>query len=108
MKVRFQADADLNQVILLATMRREPAVDFQTPTAAGLQGLTDLEVLTRAASDNRVLVTHDRKTMPKYFGEFVMTKSSPIPQSLSVTAAVANAESMGFYIDQTQSDPNIR
>ncbi len=29
MKIRFQADADLNQVILLATIRQEPAVDFQ-------------------------------------------------------------------------------
>jgi hypothetical protein len=29
MKVRFQADADLNQIILLATVRKEPAVDFQ-------------------------------------------------------------------------------
>jgi hypothetical protein len=26
MKVRFQADADLNQIILLATIRREPAI----------------------------------------------------------------------------------
>jgi glutamine synthetase len=30
MKVRFQADADLNQVILLGTIRREPTIDFQT------------------------------------------------------------------------------
>jgi hypothetical protein len=32
MKVRFQADADLNQIILLATIRQEPAIDFQTAT----------------------------------------------------------------------------
>jgi hypothetical protein len=36
MKIRFQADADLNQIILLATIRQEPAVDFQTAIAAGL------------------------------------------------------------------------
>jgi len=28
MKVRFQADADLNQIILLATIRREPAINW--------------------------------------------------------------------------------
>jgi hypothetical protein len=35
MKVRFQADADLNQIILLATIRREPAIDFQTAMTGG-------------------------------------------------------------------------
>jgi hypothetical protein len=33
MKVRFQADADLSQIILLATIRREPVIDFQTATS---------------------------------------------------------------------------
>jgi hypothetical protein len=43
MKIRFQADADLNQIILLATVRREPTVDFQTASAAGLANLGDRE-----------------------------------------------------------------
>lgn len=92
MKVRFQADADLNQIILLATIRREPAIDFQTAMTAGLPGLADPEVIARAATDRRVLVTHDRKTMPRHFAEFIARKTSPgllvIPQSLSVAAAV--------------------
>lgn len=92
MKVRFQADADLNQTILLATIRREPAIDFQTAMTAGLPGLVDPEVLARAATDGRVLVTHDRKTMPRHFAEFIARETSPgllvIPQSLSVAAAV--------------------
>ena len=33
MKIRFQADADLNQIIVLATVRREPSIDFQTAEA---------------------------------------------------------------------------
>jgi hypothetical protein len=41
MKVRFQADADLHQMIITALMRREPGVDFQTATTAGLAGLLD-------------------------------------------------------------------
>lgn len=49
MKIRFQADADLNQIILLATIRREPAIDFQTAIAAGLARLKDREVLAMAA-----------------------------------------------------------
>ena len=92
MKVRFQADADLNQIILLATVRREPAIDFQTAITAGLPGINDPEVLAMAAREGRVLVTHDRKTMPRHFAEFITRATSPgllvIPQSLSAAAAV--------------------
>ena len=92
MKVRFQADADLNQIILLATVRQQAAIDFQTAVMADLAGLTDPQVLARAAADNRLLVTHDRKTMPKHFAEFITDATSPglliIPQSLPVVTAV--------------------
>ena len=92
MKVRFQADADLNQIILLAAIRQEPAIDFQTAILADLPGLDDIQVLERAARVGRVLITHDRKTMPRHFTEFIAKKSSPgllvVPQYLSVAAAV--------------------
>jgi hypothetical protein len=29
MKIRFQADADLNEILLKATPRREPGIDFR-------------------------------------------------------------------------------
>jgi hypothetical protein len=38
MSVRFQADADLNHIIVKATLRREPSIDFQTAYTAGLVG----------------------------------------------------------------------
>jgi hypothetical protein len=90
MKVRFQADADLNQIILLATVRREPSIDFQTAAVAGLANRRDTEVLVMAARDGRILVTHDQKTMPRYFAEFIATERSPgllvVPQHLAVPA----------------------
>ena len=77
MKIRFQADADLNQIIVRATLRLEPAIDFQTAHAAELAGLDDPQVLKKAAQDGRVLVSHDRKTMPDHFGQFILTEESP-------------------------------
>jgi len=77
MPIRFQADADLNQIIVSAALRRVPAIDFRTATAAGLAELDDPEVLARAARDVRVLVTHDQTTMPRHFGEFVQAQRSP-------------------------------
>jgi hypothetical protein len=92
MTVRFQADANLNQIILLAARRREPAMDFQTAMEAELSGLNDPEVLARAAREGRILVTHDRKTMPRHFFAFITTADSAgvliVPQHLPVAAAV--------------------
>ena len=92
MKVRFQADADLNQIFLKAAIRREPSIDFQTAQAAGLPGLSDKEVLAIAARAGRLLVTHDRKTMPRNFREFVATETSSgvlvVSQKLSVAQVV--------------------
>jgi predicted nuclease of predicted toxin-antitoxin system len=76
-KVRFQADADLNEDIVKGVLRREPELDFRTATVAGFRSLSDLEVLTLAARENRVLVTHDRKTMPRAFADFIRENSSP-------------------------------
>jgi hypothetical protein len=41
-----------------------------------LQGLSDLKVLELAAQQGRILVTHDRKTMPSQFAEFIVTRQS--------------------------------
>ena len=34
MSIRFQADADLNQIIVAAVVRRLPQIDFKTATVA--------------------------------------------------------------------------
>lgn len=77
MRVRFQADADLNEDIVTGILRRKPGVDFQTATTANLRLLSDLEVLTLAAREGLVLVSHDRRTMPWAFAEFVRSNLSP-------------------------------
>ncbi len=76
MTVRYQADADLNQAIVTGVLRREPAIDFQTAFAAGLEGVEDSEVLEIAAQQERILVSHDRKTMPSEFASFVVSNQS--------------------------------
>ena len=45
MRVRFQADADLNQIIVAAILRRAPEIDFRSAVSSGFGGLNDLEVL---------------------------------------------------------------
>lgn len=90
--VRFQADADLKQAIVMGTIRRQPNLDFQSAYAARLDGKKDPEVLAIAAQAGRVLVTHDRKTMPAEFGKFIMSKNSSgvliLSQNLSISDAI--------------------
>lgn len=92
MRIRSQADADLNADIVTGLLRRAPEMDFQTAGAAGLRGLGDRAVLTRAAQDGRVLVSHDYKTMPAHFAEFINSGESPgvliVPQSLDTQTAI--------------------
>lgn len=77
MKLRLQADNDLDQRIVVATRRLDPAVDFQTAAILGLHHLSDPEVLALAAREGRVLVSHDRRTLPGHFREFVASRHSP-------------------------------
>jgi hypothetical protein len=64
--IRFQADADLNQAIVTGTKQREPSIDFQSAVEAGLKGIPDPEILERADRQQRILVTHDRSSMPNH------------------------------------------
>ena len=52
-------------------MRREPTIDFLSANDANLAGVPDPEVLALAAAEDRILVTSDLKTMPRYFGELL-------------------------------------
>lgn len=74
--VQFQADADLNQAILTGVIRQQPNINFQTATEADLEGLQDAEVLSLSARQQRILVTHDRRTMPTEFAEFIFGNQS--------------------------------
>ena len=77
MTVRFQADADLNAEIVAGVLLREPSIEFQTADEASFHRVPDPEVLVLAAQEHRILVTHDRHTMPRHFAAFIRHHSSP-------------------------------
>jgi predicted nuclease of predicted toxin-antitoxin system len=114
-KVRFQADADLRQAIVTGTIRRQLNLDFKSAYTALLEGKKDSEVLAIAAQDGRLLVTHDRKTMPSEFGKFIMSKTSSgvliLSQNLSVSDAIEalilvwEASTAEEWINQMMSIP---
>ena len=92
MKVRFQADADLDGRVLRGLRRAAPGIDIRTTADAGLAGRQDPEVLRIAAADGRILISQDRRTMPGHFRRFVTGAASPgvilIRGGISVATAI--------------------
>jgi hypothetical protein len=90
--VRFLADANLDQDIVVGILRREPDVDFELPQGVIPEGMADPEVLAVAASLGRILVTHDVRTMPQHFGVFITRSECPglilIPRSMPMAQAI--------------------
>lgn len=92
MKPRFLADANLDQAIIDGVKRREPSIDFLTGHTAGIEGMIDADVLALARREQRILISHDFRTMPRHFREFIAHRSSPgvflISQALPIGRAV--------------------
>jgi hypothetical protein len=57
------ADENFNNEILRGLRRRDPSLDIVRVQDAGLSGADDPTVLEWAASQQRVLLTHDVSTM---------------------------------------------
>ena len=74
--IRFLADANLNDAIVSGCLRREPTRDFLSANEANLDEVLDPDVLALATEQDRILVTHDFRTMPRHFGEFLEARGS--------------------------------
>jgi hypothetical protein len=77
MRVRFQADADLDGRIIRGLRRVAPEVDIRSASDGGLDGLADPDVLQIAAKAGRILVSQDRRTMPAHFARYTLAVASP-------------------------------
>jgi len=76
--VRFLADEDLDADIIGGLRSREPAIDILDVKITGLRGTKDPALLELAAQQDRILITHDRRTMTRHVRERMATgKSSP-------------------------------
>lgn len=107
-KIRFQADVNLNENIVTGVLRRVPEIDFQTAHQARLHGLTDSEVLTFAAREIRILVTQDQRTMPKHFGDFIQSRNSPGVLILSQKSDIKHAiEALILIWTATESEEYV-
>lgn len=64
--LRLAADENFNGHIVDALRRRIPNLDLLRVQDVGLKGADDPVVLAWAASEERILLTHDRRTVPRF------------------------------------------
>lgn len=64
---RFLADENFNLAIVAGLHRARPAMDLLTAPEAGILHWADPEVLAWATRHDRILLTHDVRTMPDHF-----------------------------------------
>jgi hypothetical protein len=106
LKIRFQADADIDPDIRKGLLRREASIDFRAAGGIIPDGAADPDVLRIAAADGRVLVSGDLRTMSVYFAEFVTGHESPgvllIPSSRSIGTAIDGL--LFVWLNWTPSD----
>ena|SRR5258706_10452903 len=74
----FLADENFHGPLITALMKRNPAVDLLRVQDVGLEGKDDPTILDWAALENRILLTHDRKTIPRFALDRVQ-KGLPMP-----------------------------
>jgi hypothetical protein len=81
--LKLAADENFNQKILRGLNRRNPSIGVVRIQDRGLKGANDASVLSWAASEERVILTHDAGTMTKYAYERVRT-GLPMPGVIEV------------------------
>ena len=64
--IRLAADENFNNNIVRGLLRRNPEIDIVRAQDTGLGGADDPVILEWAAQNNRVLLTHDVKTITGY------------------------------------------
>lgn len=91
--LRLASDENFNGDIVRGLMRRQPSLDLVRLQDIGPEGLDDPAVLAWAAANNRILLTHDRATMPDFAysrviagqpmpGVFIVNDYLPVRQAI--------------------------
>jgi hypothetical protein len=92
LKIRFLADANFNQKIVAGLLLRAPRIDFELPQNVIPEKMEDAQVLELGAARGRIIVTHDVRTMPEHFSDFVTDRLCPglilVPKRMAIGAAI--------------------
>lgn len=66
MNLSFLSDENFNGAIVRGLLLREPNLDLLRVQDVGLRQIDDPAILDWAGTNNRIVLTHDRATMPDF------------------------------------------
>ena len=69
--IRFLCDEDIDGRVLRGLIRRYPEIDITSINELGMRGAADPDVLRIAIEQDRVLLTHDVRTMRPSARQFI-------------------------------------
>jgi Domain of unknown function (DUF5615) len=95
-RIRFLADHDFRDSIVEGLRRERPDCDILMVRDAGLLHRPDPDLLAYAQQHGRMLLTHDKRTMPGHMDDFVRAlphgEHSPggflVPQRMAIGPAI--------------------
>ena len=95
--LRLLIDQDFDPDIPRGLVRRIPALDAFTAHEVGLSTVSDPELLEWAAETGRILITHDRKTMPVHAADRIAAGEKlsgviVVPRRLPISRAIDDLE----------------
>jgi hypothetical protein len=91
--LKYAVDEDFNHEIVRGLALKAPTLDMLTVQDVDLLEVHDREILTWAAQEGRILLTHDVRTMPTYAAERLRNgQTMPglilVPQLLPIGRAI--------------------
>jgi hypothetical protein len=109
--MRLASDENFNQDIVRGLLRRLPNLSIVSVQETGPLGAADPTVLAWAAAEGRILLTHDRKTMPNFAyervgagletpGVYVVSDRIPVDQAIDELYLLATCSRDGEWDGQ--------
>jgi len=95
--IRLLTDENVDNNIMRGLARRLPHLDFVSVRDVGLAGSPDLVLLKWAANEQRIILTHDLKTMVRDANQLV-AEGQPmagvifVPEQLEIGRAISDLE----------------
>ena len=114
--LRLAVDENFNNDVLRAVLRRRPDLNIVRLQDAGLAGADDPTVLEWAASENRVLLSHDVTTITRFAyerveagrsmpGVFEVGRTVPLRQAIDDILLIAVCSREGEWEGQVRYLP---
>lgn len=105
--LRALLDQNFDHRILYGLLRRIPGLNYLTAHEAGWNELDDNDLLIRAASEQRVLLTHGLRTMPGHIADVVASGHDVagvfiVPRNFSFDQAINELEIIVTCSNETE------